>query len=151
MKYDYDVVTDEDLDLEGVSALSPYKCVMTGTHPEYYSKRMLDATEDYIAGGGHYIYLGANGYYCSVAHRREEPWVLECRKFGMGWKAWEARPGEHYMATNGQRGASWRAQGRPPNKIFGVGFVAEGFAFLDAFPPDAGQLRAITIVGHGRN
>jgi N,N-dimethylformamidase len=127
MKYDYDVVTDEDLDLEGVSALSPYKCVLTGTHPEYYSKRMLDATEDYIAGGGHYIYLGANGYYCSIAHRRDEPWVLECRKFGMGWKAWEARPGEHYMATNGQRGASWRAQGRPPNKILGVGFVAEGF------------------------
>jgi N,N-dimethylformamidase len=54
--------------------------------------------------------------------------VLECRKFGMGWKAWEARPGEHYMATNGHKGACWRARNRAPNKIVGVGFVAEGFA-----------------------
>ncbi len=126
-KYDYDVVTDEDLDREGVAALAPYKCVITGTHPEYYSDRMLDATEDYIAGGGRYIYLGANGYYCNVAHRLDEPWVLECRKFGQGWKAWEARPGEHYMATNGQKGAAWRARGRAPQKLVGTGFVGEGF------------------------
>jgi N,N-dimethylformamidase len=128
MKYDYDVLTDEDLDLEGVSALAPYKCIITGTHPEYYSDRMMNATEDYIAGGGHYIYMGGNGYYCNVAIREDEPWVLECRKFGMGWKAWEARPGEHYMATNGHKGACWRARNRAPNKIVGVGFVAEGFA-----------------------
>jgi N,N-dimethylformamidase len=126
-KYDYDVVTDEDLDREGVAALAPYQCVITGTHPEYYSDRMLDATEDYIAGGGRYIYLGANGYYCNVAHRLDEPWVLECRKFGQGWKAWEARPGEHYMATNGQKGAAWRARGRAPQKLVGTGFVGEGF------------------------
>jgi N,N-dimethylformamidase len=126
-KYDYDVVTDEDLDREGVAALAPYKCVITGTHPEYYSDRMLDATEDYIAGGGRYIYLGANGHYCGVAHRLDEPWVLECRKFGQGWKAWEARPGEHYMATNGQKGAAWRARGRAPQKTVGTGFVGEGF------------------------
>jgi N,N-dimethylformamidase len=127
MKYDYDVLTDEDLELEGVSALAPYKCVISGTHPEYYSDRMLDATEDYIADGGRYIYLGANGYYCNIAFRRDEPWVLECRKLGMGWKAWEARPGEHYMATNGQKGGSWRAKGRAPQKIVGTGIVGEGF------------------------
>ncbi len=31
---------------------------------------MMNATEDYIAGGGHYIYMGGNGYYCNVAHPR---------------------------------------------------------------------------------
>jgi N,N-dimethylformamidase len=128
MKYDYDLITDEDLHLKGVAALAPYKCVITGTHPEYYSEQMLDATEDYIAGGGHYIYLGGNGYYCSVAFRDDEPWVLECRKFGEGWKAWEARPGEHYMASSGEKGAAWRGRGRPPQKVAGVGFVGEGFA-----------------------
>ncbi len=126
-KYDYDVLTDEDLDREGVAALAPYKCVISGTHPEYYSERMLDATEDYIAGGGRYIYLGANGYYCNVAFRDDEPWVMECRKFGEGWKAWEARPGEHYMATTGQKGAAWKSLGRPPQKLMGVGFISEGF------------------------
>ena len=116
-KYDYDVLTDEDVQRDGLAALAPYKCVISGTHPEYYSEQMLDATEDYIAQGGRYIYMGGNGYYWNVAHRLDEPWVLECRKFGQGWKAWEARPGEHYMATNGQKGAAWRARGRAPQKL----------------------------------
>ena len=126
-KYDYDVLTDEDLDREGVAALAPYTCVISGTHPEYYSERMMDATEDYISEGGRYIYLGANGYYCNVAFRDDEPWVLECRKFGDGFKAWEARPGEHYMATTGQKGGPWKLLGRPPQKLVGVGFISEGF------------------------
>ena len=28
--------------------------------------------------------MGGNGYYCNVAFRHDEPWVLECRKFGHG-------------------------------------------------------------------
>ena len=90
--YDYDVLTDEDVDREGVAALAPYRCVMSGTHPEYYSERMLDATEDYIAEGGRYIYLGAHGFDCSVAFRDDEPSVMECRKFGPSWKSWEHAP-----------------------------------------------------------
>ncbi len=125
--YDYEVLTDEDLEREGVAALEPYRCVISGTHPEYYSERMLDATEDYIASGGRYIYLGGNGFHWSVAFRQDEPWVMECRKFGPAWKTWDARPGEYYMATNGQKGGAWRAQGRPPQKLVGVGFVSEGY------------------------
>ncbi len=126
-KYDYDVLTDEDLEREGAAALKPYACVISGTHPEYCSERMLDATEDYIAGGGRYVYLGGNGFHWSVAFREGEPWVMESRKFGPAWKSWDARPGEYYMATNGQKGGAWRAQGRPAQKIVGVGFVAEGY------------------------
>ena len=126
-KIDYDVLTDEDLHREGVAALSPYRCVITGTRPEYYSERMLDATEDYISGGGRYIYLGGRGFDVSVAIRDDEPWVVECRKFGPAWKTWDARPGEYYMATNGQKGGAWRAQGRPPQKLVGTGFISEGF------------------------
>jgi N,N-dimethylformamidase len=124
---DYDVLTDEDLHREGAAALEPYKCVITGTHPAYYSERMLDATEDYISGGGRYVHLGANGLDTSVAFRDDEPWVMECRRFGPSWKAWEARPGEYYMASNGQKGGAWRAQGRPPQKIVGTGFITDGF------------------------
>ncbi len=77
-KYDYDVA-----DRRGPATATAsrrwrrIKCVITGTHPEYYSDRMLDATEDYIAGGGRYIYLGGNGYYWNVALRDDEPWILE--------------------------------------------------------------------------
>ncbi|NEU96321.1 LamG domain-containing protein [Bradyrhizobium uaiense] len=125
--YEYEILTDEDLEREGVSALEPYTCIISGTHPEYYSERMLDATEDYIASGGRYIYLGGNGFHWSVAFRTNEPWVMECRKFGPAWKTWDARPGEYYMATNGQKGGAWRAQGRPAQKVVGVGFISEGY------------------------
>jgi N,N-dimethylformamidase len=126
-KYDYEVITDEDLHRDGVAALSPYRCVITGTHPEYYSERMLDATEDYIAGGGRYIYMGGNGFYWNVAFREDEPWIMEVRKLDSGMRAWSARPGEHYLASTGQKSGLWKNLGRPPQKLVGVGFIAEGF------------------------
>jgi len=127
MKYDYDVLTDEDLHRDGVAALEPYKCVITGTHPEYYSERMLDATEDFVAGGGRYIYMGGNGYYWNVGFRDDDPSVMEVRKLDSGMRAWAARPGEHYLATTGQKSGLWKNLGRPPQKLVGVGFIAEGF------------------------
>ncbi len=148
--YDYDVLTDEDLDREGVAALAPYKCVITGTHPEYYSEPMLDATEDYIAGGGRYIYMGGNGYYCNVAFRDDEPWVMECRKFGEGWKAWEARAGEHYMATTGQKGCRVARAGSTAAKTRRSWIYQRGFCDQHAVPPDAGQLSPLIILDHGR-
>ncbi|MEE3293995.1 MAG: N,N-dimethylformamidase beta subunit family domain-containing protein, partial [Pseudomonadota bacterium] len=78
--YDYEVLTDEDLHTEGVDAISPYKCVITGTHPEYYSETMLDATEDFVVGGGRLIYMGGNGYYWNVDFCKDEPWCMEVRK-----------------------------------------------------------------------
>jgi N,N-dimethylformamidase len=125
--YEYEVITDEDLHREGLAALKPYKCVITGTHPEYYSEAMLDATEDYVAGGGRYIYMGGNGYYWNVAFRDDEPWIMEVRKLDSGMRAWSARPGEHYLSSSGQKGGLWKNLGRPPQKLVGVGFIAEGF------------------------
>ncbi len=126
-KYDYEVLTDEDLHFEGVDALKPYSCVLTGTHPEYYSEKMLDATEDYIASGGRYIYMGGNGYYWNVGFRDDEPWIMEVRKLDSGMRAWNARPGEHYLVTNGQKSGLWKNLGRSPQKLVGIGFIAEGF------------------------
>jgi N,N-dimethylformamidase len=127
MNYDWELITDEDLDREGIAALKPYKCVLTGTHPEYYSERMLDGTEDYVAEGGRLIYMGGNGYYWNVAFREDEPWCMEVRKLDSGMRAWNARPGEHYLQTNGQRSGLWKNLGRPPQKTVGVGFISEGF------------------------
>ncbi|MEC7789660.1 MAG: N,N-dimethylformamidase beta subunit family domain-containing protein, partial [Pseudomonadota bacterium] len=85
--YDYEVLTDEDLHTEGVDAISPYKCVITGTHPEYYSETMLDATEDFVVGGGRLIYMGGNGYYWNVDFCKDEPWCMEVRKLDSGMRA----------------------------------------------------------------
>jgi N,N-dimethylformamidase len=125
--YDYDVLTDEDVHIEGLASLKPYACVLTGTHPEYYSEEMLDATEDYIEGGGRFIYTGGNGFYWNIAFRPEEPWIMEVRKLDSGMRAWQARPGEHYLATTGQKSGLWKNLGRPPQKTVGVGFIGEGF------------------------
>jgi N,N-dimethylformamidase len=88
---------------------------------------MLDATEDYLAQGGRLIYMGGNGYYWNIAFRPEEPWCMEVRKLDSGMRAWNARPGEHYMQTTGQKGGLWKNLGRPPQKAVGVGFISQGF------------------------
>ena len=126
MKYDYDVITDEDLHRDGVAALKPYRAVLNGTHNEYYSERMMDATEDYLAEGGRLLNLGANTHYWCVGFRDDEPWVMEVRKLEAGSRAWQARPGEHYLASTGERSGLWRHRGRPPQKLIGVGFTSEG-------------------------
>ena len=41
--YAYDVITDEELDREGLDLIKPYRVVMTGSHPEYHTGAMLDA------------------------------------------------------------------------------------------------------------
>ncbi len=126
MGYEYDMLTDDDLHAEGLAAISPYKVVINGTHAEYYSERMLDATEDYLAQGGRVMYLSGNGYYWVVGWREDEPWLMEVRKLEAGSRAWQARPGEHYLACTGERSGLWRHRGRPPQKIVGTGFASEG-------------------------
>ncbi|MSP83278.1 MAG: N,N-dimethylformamidase [Alphaproteobacteria bacterium] len=123
----FDVVTDEDLHAEGVGLLAAYPCVMTGTHPEYYSKAMLDALEAYTGRGGRLIYLGANGFYWRIAYHPELPGVLEMRRAEDGSRAWAAHPGEYYMSFTGEYGGMWRRSGRPPQALVGTGFIGQGF------------------------
>jgi N,N-dimethylformamidase len=126
-QYDYDILTDHDLHEEGLGALRPYSCVITGTHPEYVSEPMLDAQEDFVAGGGRLIYTGGNGYYWVIGFDREEPGCIEVRKLDSGMRAWAAKAGEHYLQTTGEKSGLWRNRGRAPQKLTGVGFIAEGF------------------------
>lgn len=126
MKYDYEVITGEDLHRDGAAALAPYRVVINATHCEYYSEPMMDATEDYLAEGGRLLYLSGNGYYWVVGFREEEPWIMEVRKLEAGSRAWQARPGEHYLASTGERSGLWRHRNRAPQKLVGTGFTAEG-------------------------
>ena len=58
----HDIITDEHLHREGVAALAPYKCIVSGTHPEYYSSAMLLGLREFTRTGGRLLYTGANGY-----------------------------------------------------------------------------------------
>ncbi|MYZ46234.1 LamG domain-containing protein [Rhizobiales bacterium L72] len=122
----YDVITDEDLDREGRAALDGYRVLITGSHAEYASEPMLDAIEDFSAGGGRILYLSGNGLYWVVAFRPEEPWVMEIRRREAGSRAWQCRPGEGYLVTTGEPGGLWRHRNRAPQKLVGVGFASEG-------------------------
>jgi len=123
----YDVATDEDLELEGTRLLAPYRAVVSGTHPEYYSTRMLDALEGYLDGGGRLVYIGANGYYWRIAFDRERPHVIEVRRGHAGSRAWDSAPGEVHLAFTGELGGMWRHLGRPPQRLTGVGYACQGF------------------------
>ena len=144
--YLFDVVTDEDLHLEGRELLDPYAVVVTGSHPEYWSGQMLDALEAYLAGGGRLMYLGGNGFYWVTSFDAERPHVIEIRRW-RGSEAWEADPGEFYHSTTGELGGLWRFRGRPPQKLTGVGFSSQGFDYSLPFhrSPDASDPRAAFI------
>ncbi len=122
----YDVITDEELDEEGVALLGPYKALVTGTHPEYHTPRTLDAIQDYVGDGGRLVYLGGNGFYWKVARRPDLPHVVEIRRGEGGIRAWAAESGEYYNALDGTYGGLWRRNGRPPQRLAGVGFSGQG-------------------------
>ena len=126
--FEHDVITDEDVDREGVDLLKPYNVLITGGHPEYYSKAMRDAVHAFTQQGGRLMYLGGNGFYWRVAMHRELPGVIEVRRCEAAIRTWEADPGEYYHSFTGEYGGIWRHQGNTaPQAIAGVGFVAEGF------------------------
>ncbi|HZC99149.1 MAG TPA: N,N-dimethylformamidase beta subunit family domain-containing protein [Actinomycetes bacterium] len=127
MGHQYDVVSDEDLDREGVDLIRRYNVVLTGSHPEYYSTKMLDALESYVVGGGRLMYMGGNGFYWIISFHPEKRHLMEVRKAESGSRAWQARPGEYFHSTTGERGGLWRSRGRAPQRLCGVGFTTEGF------------------------
>jgi N,N-dimethylformamidase len=124
---DYDVITDDDLHAEGFRLLSQYKTVVTGSHPEYFSAQMWDAAKSYVDAGGRMMVLGGNGFYWRIAFHPVLPGVMEVRRCGPAIRTWETQPGEEFHSFDGKRGGLWRAQGRPPQSIGGVGFISEGF------------------------
>lgn len=144
---DYEIITDHDLHAEGIDAIRPYRAVINCTHPEYYSERMLDATEDFLCAGGRLVYSGGNGYYWVSGLREGEPHCMEVRKLDTGSRAWQADPGEGYLASTGEKSGLWRARGRAPQKIVGVGFTSEGMDESQPFErmPDSFHRRASWI------
>jgi N,N-dimethylformamidase len=122
----YDVISEHELQERGVELLTPYRAVLTPSHPEYFSLEMLQALEGYLGAGGRFMYLGGNGFYWRVSFDPGHPGLIELRRSEDGTRAWAEQPGQYYHAT-GEYGGLWRRIGRPPNALVGVGFIAQGF------------------------
>ena len=146
--FEFDVITDHDLQAEGAALLAPYAAVISPSHAEYSSWEMLDAYEDYLTDGGRGMYLGANGFYWITSQHPEKPWLIEVRKGESGDQAWRARPGELYHSTTGERGGLWRHRARAPQKIWGVGYTAHGLDVSVGYKqmPDAADPRLAWIM-----
>lgn len=123
---DFDVITDHDLHHEGAALLDGYRCLVTGSHPEYHTKQTLDALVEYTGSGGRLCYLGGNGFYWRIAVSDTIPDVLEVRRAEGGIRAWDAAPGEAHHQLDGAYGGLWRRLGRPPQMLAGVGFSSQG-------------------------
>lgn len=126
--YAYDVITDAELHARGDDAISRYRVVVTGSHPEYYTAGMIDALHSYVRGGGRLMYLGGNGFYWVTSVDENSPHIIEVRRGFAGTRDWSSEPGELYHSTTGEMGGLWRHRGRSPNQLVGVGFGGVGGA-----------------------
>ena len=121
----YDVVTDEDVNEEGLDLLGRYRVVVTGTHPEYVSSEIWNSVFDYSSNGGRVMNLGGNTFYQRIAYHPKMPGVIECRWDDCAGRAWN---GEHYLSFTGERSGLWRGLGdHAPQVLTGVGFGSQGF------------------------
>ena len=150
----HDIATDEDLDAEGVTLLDPYRVVVLGSHPEYFSRTMRNALEEFVGRGGRLMNLGGNGCWWVTSRDPVRPHVVEIRKedpwgiSGMG-----VGPGEAYHSTTGEMGGAWPTVGKSPGMLFGSGYTSQGFAGRPELSPSAGQLRPASgfrLRGRGR-
>ena len=126
MGHAFDLITDDELHHEGAALLANYKTVVTGSHPEYHTPQMLDALQAYRDTGGKLVYLGGNGFYWKIALDPARDGVIEIRRGEGGIRAWAAEPGEYHNQFDAQYGGLWRRNARPPQKLVGVGFTAQG-------------------------
>jgi N,N-dimethylformamidase len=126
MGHAFDLITDDELHHDGAALLANYKTVVTGSHPEYHTPQMLDALQAYRDTGGKLVYLGGNGFYWKIALDPARDGVIEIRRGEGGIRAWAAEPGEYHNQFDAQYGGLWRRNARPPQKLVGVGFTAQG-------------------------
>ena len=125
-KEGYDVITDHDISEFGAGLLKKYRVLLSCSHPEYPTYNMLDAYTAFLENGGHFMYLGGNGYYWVTTHDPARPHRIEVRRAEAGCRTFGLPPGNWHHSLTGEMGGLWRSRGRPPNVLFGLGSCAMG-------------------------
>ncbi|KAL8649205.1 MAG: hypothetical protein Q9226_005669 [Calogaya cf. arnoldii] len=122
----YDVITDHDISEYGAPLLKKYRVLLSCSHPEYPTYGMLDSYAAFLGSGGHFMYLGGNGYYWVTSHDPGRPHRIEVRRAEAGCRTFGLPPGNWHHSLSGGMGGLWRSRGRPPNKLFGIGSCSMG-------------------------
>ncbi len=126
--YDYDVVTDEDLDRHP-ELLEGYQAVFLNGHSEYWSARAYHGLDSYLKAGGAALVLSGNTMFWRVSFD-DSGEVMEVRKFGtkIGGRQ-SAQVGELYHSHDFKRGSLMRFCGYPAWKVIGLTCIGWGGAF----------------------
>lgn len=124
---EFDAITDQDLDREGAALLDSYGVVISSAHPEYVTRNEIEAISEYTSRGGRFMYLGGNGFFATVSFDPEQPHLMELRRSDGGTRPHQSPFGDQRHATSGEKAGLWRNKGLPPQRLVGVGFVAQGF------------------------
>ena len=152
MGFAFDVITEDDLDAEGEALLAPYRCVMTGTHPEYPSLRMLDAFVAFQrTAGANSSTLAATGSTGEPRIIPTLPGVIEMRRGEDGIRSWLAEGGEYYHSFTGELGGMWRRMGRAPQSVAGTGMTAQGFDRSTYYVTNAREFRSSGVLHFQRD
>ncbi|WP_366667114.1 N,N-dimethylformamidase beta subunit family domain-containing protein [Mesorhizobium sp.] len=130
---EFDVATDEDVDILGKSLLDAYDVVLTGSHPEYPTVAEFDAFEDYVKGGGKLMYLGANGFFWVTSYVNKLRTAIEVRRGYAAQRNWTSHAAELYHSSTGEMGGAYRHRGRDQNPFLGVGMAAAGWGPASGF------------------
>jgi hypothetical protein len=109
--YAVDFCTDADLHRAGVGLLAPYRLLVSVGHDEYWSDRMRDAVEGFVAAGGNAAFFGGNTCWWRVVFHDD----LTFSRVGF-----------------------WYEAGRPENSVTGVSFRNGGERDRDDFPVPVG-------------
>lgn len=152
--YRFDVITDENLHSEGRALLDPYRVVLTGTHPEYWSQQMIFACQQYLHRGGRMMYMGGNGMYWVVQFDEGTGHAIEMRRAQPSApRFFEPHPGELHLGTTGQRGAPWRNRGIPSQTWLGVLTAGAGRTgqHFERRPDSFDERAAWIFAGIGKN
>ena len=119
------VIDDRELHLRGAAALSAVDVLVLSAHPEYWTRAMLDALEQFLDDGGSVIYLGGNGLYWVTSLDADRPHLMEVRRWG-GSQTCSVDEADRRHQFEDCLGGLWEESGRPPNRTVGVGFAGFG-------------------------
>lgn len=122
-----DLITDEDLHREGAALLGRYRCLVAGSHPEYWTRSAWNGLQRWLEGCGRLMYLGGNGFYWVTGRSRCHPHAIEVRRSEGGARYWAEQPGEYHHQFDGEPGGLWARSGRTPQALVGLGTRAIGF------------------------
>lgn len=144
---DYTVVTDHDVHEHPELLNDECTVLITGSHPEYWSRTMMEALTSWRSTGGRFIYFGGNGMDAVVSPLPDRPHVLELRRRGSGTGLWEAAPGEVGLSATGERGGQWRYHAMSLATQAGLVYTSMGFGDAASYQrlPGADDPRASFI------